>query len=148
MIYKEVQQDLFSVPSDYALAHCISSDFALGAGIAKEFNKRFDMRRRLIDENADHIMPLPFVARCIPVSANGQVILNLVTKPFYYRKPTYGTLTQALFSMRTTAIMLGIKRIAMPKIGCGLDRLEWEQVSRIIQHVFDNTDVEIIVCYQ
>ena len=36
----EVKQDLFIVPKDYALAHCISADYALGAGIAKEFAKR------------------------------------------------------------------------------------------------------------
>lgn len=37
MIIKEVKKDLFTVSDDYALVHCISADFALGAGIAKEF---------------------------------------------------------------------------------------------------------------
>lgn len=41
MTIKEEKRDLFTMPSDYALTHCISADFALGAGIAKEFNKRF-----------------------------------------------------------------------------------------------------------
>lgn len=40
MIYKEEKRDLFSVPNDYYLAHCISADFALGKGIAVEFNKQ------------------------------------------------------------------------------------------------------------
>ena len=30
-------RDLFTVPEDYFLCHCISADFALGAGIAKKF---------------------------------------------------------------------------------------------------------------
>lgn len=42
MVLKEVNKDLFTVSKDYALAHCISADFKLGAGIAKEFDKRFD----------------------------------------------------------------------------------------------------------
>ena len=47
MIYKEEARDLFSVPDDYALAHCISADFGMGKGIVLEFNKRFDMKRKL-----------------------------------------------------------------------------------------------------
>ena len=35
-----VKQDLFTVPKDYILVHCVSADFAMGAGIAKEFTKR------------------------------------------------------------------------------------------------------------
>ena len=40
MVFKIEHRDLFSVPKDYSLVHCISADFALGAGIAKEFTKR------------------------------------------------------------------------------------------------------------
>ena len=29
--------DLFTVPKDYFLCHCVSADFALGAGIVKKF---------------------------------------------------------------------------------------------------------------
>lgn len=50
MTFTEKNMDLFSVPNDYYLAHCISADFALGAGIAVEFNKRFDMRRKLKED--------------------------------------------------------------------------------------------------
>ena len=47
MTIKEVKKDLFTMPNDYALAHCISADFALGAGIAKEFDKRLNARQKL-----------------------------------------------------------------------------------------------------
>ena len=53
MIYREEVRDLFSVSDDYYLAHCISEDFALGAGIAVEFNNRFDMRKKLKEEFPD-----------------------------------------------------------------------------------------------
>ena len=148
MIYKEVQQDLFTVPSDYALAHCISSDFALGAGIAKEFDRRYGMRSRLLLEYAEEYMSIPFLPRCLTVTSCGITVFNLTTKLLYWHKPTIATLTAALVCMRHSAHIRNITKIAMPRIGCGLDRLEWEQVSRIIQRVFDNTDVEILVCYQ
>ena len=47
MTYKEEVRDLFSVPDDYYLAHCISADFGMGKGIVVEFNKRFDMKHKL-----------------------------------------------------------------------------------------------------
>ena len=37
-------------------------------------------------------------------------------------------------------------KIAMPKIGSGLDRLNWQDVEQIIKDVFADTDVEILVC--
>lgn len=37
-------------------------------------------------------------------------------------------------------------KLAMPRIGCGLDRLEWAKVKKIIKATFANTDVEILVC--
>ena len=37
-------------------------------------------------------------------------------------------------------------KIAMPKIGCGLDKLQWSDVERIIHKIFDETNLEILVC--
>ena len=47
MKYLEIRDDLFKYDKEYYLVHCISRDFALGAGIAKEFNKRYSMREKL-----------------------------------------------------------------------------------------------------
>jgi hypothetical protein len=35
----------------------------------------------------------------------------------------------------------------MPKIGYGLDRLQWGKTKEIIQEVFKDTDIEILVCH-
>ena len=47
MEYKLIQDDVFNHKDCY-YAHCISRDYALGAGIAVEFDKRYDMRNRLL----------------------------------------------------------------------------------------------------
>lgn len=41
-----------------------------------------------------------------------------------------------------------IKKVAMPVIGCGLDRLSWYKVSEIIKKTFSEMDIEILVCKQ
>ena len=42
MIFNEVHGDLFNAPQGCYLAHCISGDYALGAGIAKKFTEVYD----------------------------------------------------------------------------------------------------------
>ncbi len=55
MEFREEKRDLFSVPEDYYLAHCISADFAMGKGIVVEFNRRFDMKNKLKAHYPDYL---------------------------------------------------------------------------------------------
>ena len=41
VILQERTGDLFSCPSHYSIAHCVSEDLAMGKGIAAQFIKRF-----------------------------------------------------------------------------------------------------------
>lgn len=145
MIYKEEVRDLFSVPEDYYLAHCISADFGMGAGIVVEFNKRFDMKHKLQTKYPDYINEWHHMRKYADCILEGRV-LNLVTKERYFHKPTYKSMHGALELMKVVCRWNNIIKVAMPIIGCGLDRLEWLKVSEIIQEVFDNTDIEILVC--
>lgn len=38
-----------------------------------------------------------------------------------------------------------VKEISIPRIGCGLDRMEWSEVSKRINNVFKDTDIQITV---
>lgn len=41
-------------------------------------------------------------------------------------------------------IQFGIRQLALPHIGCGMDRLKWENVLPIIRYVFsDVPDINI-----
>lgn len=144
MIYKEEVRDLFSVPEDYYLAHCISADFGMGKGIVVEFNKRFDMKNKLQTKYPNFINDYHHYKYDGIALIEGRVI-NLITKERYWEKPTYETLRNAL-NIAKIRLPLECKKIAMPVIGCGLDRLEWSKVSDIIKDVFSDTDIEILVC--
>lgn len=277
MILKEVHQDLFTVPKDYRLVHCISADFALGAGIAKEFNKRFDMKRKLqskvsanqspntqkrsrvifnpapnnykqlqpttstsnskqlqflnlresslaiirqritprqqrnkrllgrifsqcrqssqkIQQITVNIKPVSFCSfdyghssgtcfcslRSLFYHVFNSVaswgigwriqskypdyfdtfvrhrlggdciyegrVLNLITKERYFEKPSIITMRIALQNMKEICLANDITKLAMPRIGCGLDRLQWDKVKQSIENIFFDTDVEILVC--
>jgi hypothetical protein len=40
-----------------------------------------------------------------------------------------------------------VKALALPKIGCGLDRLSWDRVSQMIRSIFKEVEIEITVYY-
>lgn len=137
MTITEETRDLFTVPQGYYLAHCISGDFALGAGIAKKFNEVYDMRFKLFrdfDEGE--------VGRAYLVDN----VFNLVTKPRYFDKPTYETLENSLRDMKERCEDLGVAKLAIPLLGCGLDRLDWNRVYEIIVNVFEDMNIDILVC--
>lgn len=145
MIYREEVRDLFSVPDEYHLAHCISADFGMGKGIVVEFNKRFDMKRKLQSKYPDYLNQYThhrIGGDCILEDR----VLNLITKERYFNKPTIITMRIALQKMKKICIENNITKVAMPTIGAGLDRLAWSAVSDQINMIFEDADIEILVC--
>ena len=143
MNFKEETRDLFTVPQGYYLAHCISGDYSLGAGIAAQFVDVYNMRYKL-----HRNYPIPDGEKFANVGEALLVdnVFNLVTKDRVYHKPTYDTLIETLEDMKEQCENLDIDKIAMPRIGCGLDGLSWDTVEEIIMEVFEDTDMEILIC--
>ena len=133
------KKDLFTMPQGYYLAHCISADFALGAGIAKIFDNVYNMKFKLY-RNYDNYEY--HGGDALPVDN----VFNLVTKQKCWHKPTYDSLREALESMREQLEFMNVTKLAMPWIGCGLDRLEKDQVYDIICEVFEDMNIEIVIC--
>lgn len=138
MKYSEEYGDLFDVDiKKYYLCHCISADFKLGMGIAAEFDRRYHMRLKL---NQYYLINSDY-----PVALLIDNVFNLVTKQFYWHKPTMQTLRGALEDMRQQMLRLDIHHLAMPLIGSGLDKLNWKKVSDMIKEIFKDDDIEIRV---
>ena len=143
MTYKEINGDLFSAGSEPLYVHCISADFALGAGITAEFARR--------GVKAELRSTYPMNVWCgegygLPTSMSGGCkVYNLVTKDKCYHKPTLATLQGALDDLKRYVIIKKINKIVMPKIGCGLDKLDWSDVSLRIMDIFADVDVDITV---
>lgn len=149
----EMQGDLFTLPHDYMLVHCVSADFALGAGIARQF-KKLGIKDALIRCQAQGTVHsrgyFDGKGYCtfVTVSECPWVVANLVTKARYFEKPTYKTIKDALHDFKTGLLKCypKVKKVGMPLIGCGLDKLEWDKVRGIIEQQFAETDIEIVVC--
>ena len=137
MRYSEIKKDLFTVDKTWHLAHCIASDLKMSAGIAVQFQKKFNLRGKIQKSGKKKKHPT-----CI---LTGRVF-NLITKKKSSSKPTIYSVEKAIDQMAYIALKNGITKIAMPKIACGLDGLSWVLVRKIIGCAFMDTNIHIIVC--
>jgi len=141
VIFVDKKQSLFSVDlSKYALGHCISKDAVMGAGIARTFSLKYP------DNTAFCRTHKPDVGTALCYQNNEVIIYNLSTKLRARDKPTYTSLGRSLVSLRGQMQSKGQLHLAIPRIGCGLDRLYWGNVQAILYAVFKDTDIEVLVC--
>lgn len=171
MIFKEIYEDVTSLLPEYVTAHCISNDCAMGAGVVLAFRRVFpglkaacinyiDIARndtsKLTDKGPASIfrnergLYVPYRH----VDSEIGVVYNMFTKDRYWHKAgkgmTYETYIKNLYEsleyVRDFMIQHGETKLAMPKIGCGLDHCRWEDIKEIIIDVFGNTEFDIVIC--
>ena len=76
-------------PCKESLAHCVSADLKMGAGIAKQFRNRFGRVEELKRQHKK-------VGEVAVLRVRDRFIYYLITKKFYYKKPTLFTLKRSL----------------------------------------------------
>lgn len=133
---KTKKMDLFTIGEEYHLAHCVSADFAMGAGIAVEFQRRFRIREQISGE-------LP---ESVPMVIKTGRVFNLVTKKMSWMKPTYPSFIESVKMLKRQMDTYGITKIAMPKIGCGIDGLDFGVVKEHILNTFDDPKYDVVIC--
>ncbi|XP_054260184.1 ADP-ribose glycohydrolase OARD1-like [Macrosteles quadrilineatus] len=136
MSIEEIKRDLFSAPEDHALAHCVARDLRMAKGIAAKFRSKFKRIEELKSQNVG-------VGGCAALKVDSQYIFYLVTKELSYKKPTYQTLQNSLDNLKAKCIEYKICKLAMPRIGCGLDGLHWGRVKEMVTKTFNNLDIRI-----
>ena len=123
-------------------AHCVSSDFQMAKRVAKQINSAYPCIRPTLKS-----IETPIVGSSVSVSLpwENKSIFNLVTKPQFFDKPTYYDLSRSLNCMKQRLLQKGINAIAMPKIGCGLDKLKESRVFSLICAIFEKTNIKIFI---
>ena len=78
-------------------------------------------------------------------STGKRYIYNLVTKERFCDKANLSTLSKTLEAMKSHASMNGVSTIAIPKLGCGLDQMNWQEVVKLLRDIFAYADVKLVV---
>ena len=68
-----------------------------------------------------------------------------MTKEKYSDKLDLPTLATILQNMQAHATMHGVSTIAKPKIGCGLDQMNWQDVVKLPRKIFAYSDIQIVL---
>ena len=135
---KLVVGDPLSVGPKVSLAHGISQDCKLKCGIARKFRKQFGRIREIKACRAR-------VGGVAVLKVQSKFIYNLVVKDKFSDKPTYTALVDSLREMKRHALTNGVRHIAMPKVGCGSDGLEWSVVRALIRDIFSESSIQISI---
>ncbi|KAJ6659860.1 hypothetical protein lerEdw1_018316 [Lerista edwardsae] len=103
-----VQGDLFSCPGTDALAHCISEDCRMGAGIASIFKKKFGGVQELLKQQKK-------TGEVAVLKRDNRYVYYLITKNKYFHKPTYDNLWKSLEAMKSHCLKNAVTHISMPR---------------------------------
>ena len=151
MLFIEEKGDI-TEQEGYVIAHCVSCDCAMGVGVAVAIcNKHINLRKDCKEIVATDKTVPGFVIR---YKDDKGVVYNMFTKEKYWynanRNMKLGEYESNLREALTKVKMLMLKnnetKLAMPRIGCGLDRCNWLDVSNMIKEIFADTDIEIKIC--
>lgn len=111
----------------------------LSQGIALEFKKRFG--------GVEEMRALGLHIGDVGALRRGErFVFALVTKERSSGSyPTMASMRQALMSLRERMRRDGVTIVAAPRLGCGLDRLNWPEVRALIREVFDGSGTTFVV---
>lgn len=134
----EVSGNLFDSESIISLVHCVSADFKMTRGIALTMRRKFGNTNQLRKLNKK-------VTEIATLEVENRTILYLITKEHYWQKPSYQDLFKSLLNLKKLCEERNITRLACPRLGCGLDGLNWDTVRTMLNYVFQNSKIKIKV---
>lgn len=122
------------------VAHGVNCAGAFGNGVAGAIKRRHPTVMEAYLSLPEHIL-----GSCQFVEYNEQIWVNAHTQRDYgYDGGSYADLTSLAYCMIQIAEFMenhNHKTIAMPKIGCGLGGLKWDQAEIIISDILQDYEV-------
>ena len=132
----EQQGDWLDFP--HSLALCISADSKVGAGLAKQIREKFPGYFPTKKEYKQQVLHAQYLG-------HDKFVFHLIVKPRYFHKPTYRSLRKALSALRDQMNFYRIDKLGIPHLSCGLDKLNWTEVQKIIHETFRDSNLELNV---
>ena len=140
----EIDLNIMSAPQRYYLAQGIPKDLNFSTALPALFERMYGMNEKIeasyVDDYTDNVDIE--LGEAILVDN----VFNLIVKENSYNKPDSDRLLDAIVNMRDQMDAKMIKKLAIPKICCGRNGLEWDDVRSMFEFVFADSDVQILVC--
>lgn len=133
-----IHGDILRCPPSMSIAHCVSRDGKMGAGLARTLQNRFNLR-------GDFLQARREVGGAVALRRGQRFIVNLITKDRFFHLPTAEHFEQSIHNLRKFIICNNLKHIAVPELGAGLDKMELNLVIKILKTVFKNDQIAIFM---
>jgi O-acetyl-ADP-ribose deacetylase (regulator of RNase III) len=147
-----VKGDLFEIygrlEGPVSIAHAVSADLHMGAGVATLFKKKFGRVDELLAQK-------PKVGQTIFIEVGEgeephMKVGYIVTKSRFFHKPTLENFTQAVddyyYKLREMYGERGVS-VCIPKIGAGLDKLNLGDVLNVVSTAADFYKLETTMVF-
>ena len=132
-----VEGSVFEAPEGVALAHCVSADLAMSAGIAVQFVKRWPDIRSGSSRSEPGSLHVH--------SSTRGYIFNLITKERFDDKPSLEDFRKSIVALKSKMQALNIKTLAVPELGSGRERLNLSEVIHVLQSILVEAGIGIIM---
>ena len=132
-----VEGSVFEAPEGVALAHCVSADLAMSAGIAVQFVRRWPDIRSGYSRSEPGSLHVH--------SSTRGYIFNLITKERFDDKPSLEDFRKSIVALKSKMSALNIKTLAVPELGSGRDRLNLSKVIQVLQSILVETGIGVIM---
>ena len=129
----ETRSNIVSVPQGWTLAAAFSTDMKW-IGLPGYLDQLFNITER---DDKEH-----YVGEVTKIDN----LYMLFVKESSYNVPIESAVTECLQTLAKKVKKKNIRNLAMPKICCGKNGLNWNDVKEMIIEAFDNIDVNIMIC--
>ena len=132
---REVNMDISAVPQGWTLAAAFSTDMK-GLGMPGLMDSLFNITDR--DTKIHKVGSVSKIDN----------LYMLFVKESSYDAPTWSALEESLTKLANKVVKKGVKKLAMPRICSGKNGFLWGDVCDMIEDIFHDVDVEIMICYK
>lgn len=152
---RDLNADLLSMPVYYNIAHCIPADFTAYGATAQRIDNVYDLVDLIKHDYMDwEVRPDVGDVNYL------KNVFTLFATPKKHARPSMEDLRKCIANLAQECFDLGIMHLAMPRIGCGYNKLKWNEVKDMIceefEKVYTNMSndtvnsrvIRITFCYQ
>lgn len=139
--YEERQVDLLSLPVYYHIAFAIPADLSFGSETARRIEAIYKLKPKLekaAEEYENECEDLEEGWNKAGDVVRIENVYVMFTTNKKYQHPTLDTIRECVRTLAQDCYKNKIQFLAMPRIGCGHGRLDWDVVRELILDEFDN----------
>ena len=134
----------FRLNNDCAIVNTLSADWIFrNDNLNIEFIKMYNSKEYLLAMHNDK-QNKPGLA--LSQKTHDKNIYHLIIRNSYWEKSNINYLEQSLMNLKDELIKDNIKEICFTRQNNYLEDFEWIQIEEILRKIFDNTDINILIC--